>query len=306
MSFSVLVEAASTLCETAKNPDNTEKLFIIWSFKHGLVNDQCCEDISPATGRLFKVTIRSLLEPTSSAQLVIDMTTLVCIMRLSPAARPHSPSSDTLGQLDAIFRKECQEGASVVLDRCLMSLHRVLVAQDAPGRNAALASFVNEIGLPKLMLGINDGHVDFYWHFRLSGRVSHYSAMSSTQQRVGFFPLKLPPLNLEHEDQEPQDHNTKEESEASDSCIIVSANALGSRMGFQKKDMDRAVLSESETAEDNPSARQCNKSDSPRRTSPLSKTKARSHSRSARGQVQRIKGSRRLRERYQRSQLARR
>jgi hypothetical protein len=301
MSFSVLVEAASTLCETAKNPDNTEKLFIIWSFKHGLVNDQCCGEISPATGRLFKLTTRNLLEATSPAQLVIDMTTLVCIMRLSPAARPHFPTSDILGQFDAILKKECQEGASVVLDRCLMSLHRVLVAQDAPGRNAGLASFVNEIGLPKLMLGINDGHVDFYWHFRLSGRISHYSAMSSTQQRVGFFPLELPPLNLE-----PQDQSTKEESEASDSCIIVSVNALGCRTGSQQQDIDRAVLSESETAEDDPSAQQCDKSDVPRRTSPLSKTKARSRSRSAGGQVQRIKGSRRLRERYQRSQLARR
>jgi hypothetical protein len=139
---------------------------------------------------------------------------------------------------------------------------------------------VNEIGLPKLILGINNGHIDFYWHFRLSGRVSHYSAMSSIRQRVGFFPLKLPPLNLE-----PKDYNTKEESKASNSYIIVSANALGSRMGFQKKDIDRAVLSESETAEDDPSVRQCDKSDSPRRTSPLSKTKARPHSRSAGGQI---------------------
>jgi hypothetical protein len=239
MSFSALVEAASTLCETAKHPHNTEKLFIIWSYTHRSVAKHFCEPIRPQSGEMFQKITRNLLDATSPSQLVIDMATLVCITRLFLGPKSHFPTSDILGQLDTVLETGYQQGTPVVLDRSLMSLHRVLAAQDALGRNAGLADFVSEIGLPEIMLGVNDGHIDLYWHFRLSRRVSHSGALSSTYRQVGFFPLELPPLNLR-----PQAPRIEAESETSDSCITVNVDALRNRMASQSREMQRAILSE--------------------------------------------------------------
>ncbi|KAL3587957.1 hypothetical protein FPOAC2_13856 [Fusarium poae] len=194
-SFEALVEEASALCDQARHPYNIQQLFVIWTYTQGSSARSCQKEIKTQPRQLFKVTARHLANSESRTQIVLDAMTMFYITRLFMEHEPRTQISDTLDRFDAILHTGFQADTPMVLDYCLVSLHRVLVASDFRGRSVHLANFVAQLGLPQLMLGINDGHIDLYWSHRLLSRHSHLDALNATHQQVGLS-VRLAPLQL--------------------------------------------------------------------------------------------------------------
>lgn len=133
--------------------------------------------------------------------MTLDLMTMTCISRLFPTeGLMRSRHSSSINALDVMFRKKSREDMSVVMNRLLSSLHRVLVADDFSRRDPKLSRFISQIGLPNLMLELNDSHSDQYWAYRIQNRVPHSAAFRNIGLRVGDFPVKLSPLRKSPEE----------------------------------------------------------------------------------------------------------
>lgn len=74
------------------------------------------------------------------------------------------------------------ESLSLAPTRLLVSLHRVLSADDCPKQDLVLADFITQVGLPKLLVRPGDAEADCYWEDRLSRGASHESAFHQLRQ----------------------------------------------------------------------------------------------------------------------------
>ncbi|KAJ9414873.1 hypothetical protein FOXG_14769 [Fusarium oxysporum f. sp. lycopersici 4287] len=282
-SFEALVEEASALSDQARHPYNIQQLFVIWTYTQGSSARSCQKEIKPQSRQLFKVAARHLANSESRTQIVLDAMTLFCITRLFMEHEPRKQILDTLDRFDAILNTGYQADTPLVLDYCLVSLHRVLVASDFLGRSVHLANFVAQLRLPQLMLGMNDCHMDIYWSQRLLSRHSHLCALNATHQQVGLS-IKLAPLQLD--------------DEASDDCITVKVN---DQIVSLSQDTDTLILLEDEME------RRSNEEEDLREMANMAlRLEARRRRKSTAKELKRSSGSRRLGERYKHNQLVRR
>ncbi|KAH7459845.1 hypothetical protein FOMA001_g19814 [Fusarium oxysporum f. sp. matthiolae] len=180
MSFEALVEKASALCETSKDPYNIENLFVIWAYTHSSAATGCREKIEPQSGQLFTRAAQHLTKANSRVQAVLNIMTLFCLTKLFNKPEISIKRLNTLDRLDAILNIGNVEDSAVTLEHCLVSLHRVLVDSDFSGRHLRLAGFIQQPGLPHLLEGI-DGQTDFYWSSRLLYRLSHSDALEKVR-----------------------------------------------------------------------------------------------------------------------------
>ncbi|KAF5704043.1 alphan-acetylglucosamine transferase [Fusarium mundagurra] len=208
-SFEALVEEASAISDQARHSYNIQQLFVIWTYTQGSSASSCQEVIKPQLRKLFKTAAHHLANSESRTQIVLDTMTLFCIARLFAEQEPRKKILDPLNRFDAILNTGYQADTPMVLDYCLVSLHRVLVASDFIGRSVHLANFVAQLGLPQLMLGMNDCYIDVYWSQRLLDGHPHLCALNATKQQVGLS-IKLPPLQLD--------------DESADDCITVKVD----------------------------------------------------------------------------------
>ncbi|KAH7459846.1 hypothetical protein FOMA001_g19838 [Fusarium oxysporum f. sp. matthiolae] len=282
-SFEALVEEASALSDQAKHPYNIQQLFVIWTYTQGSSARSCQKEIKPQSRQLFKVAARHLANSESRTQIVLDAMTSFCITRLFMEHEPRKQILDTLDRFDAILNTGYQADTPLVLDYCLVSLHRVLVASDFLGRSVHLANFVAQLRLPQLMLGMNDCHMDIYWSQRLLSRRSHLCALNATHQQVGLS-IKLAPLQLD--------------DEASDDCITVKVD---DQIVSLSQDTDTLILLEDEMG------RRSNEEEDLREMANMAlRLEARRRRKSTAKELKRSSGSRRLGERYKHNQLVRR
>ncbi|RKL02678.1 hypothetical protein BFJ70_g17343 [Fusarium oxysporum] len=179
-SFEALVEKASALCETSKDPYNIENLFVIWAYTHSSAATGCREKIEPQSGQLFTRAAQHLTKANSRVQAVLNIMTLFCLTKLFNKPEISIKRLNTLDRLDAILNIGNVEDSAVTLEHCLVSLHRVLVDSDFSGRHLRLAGFIQQPGLPHLLEGI-DGQTDFYWSSRLLYRLSHSDALEKVR-----------------------------------------------------------------------------------------------------------------------------
>ncbi|EGU71980.1 hypothetical protein FOXB_17511, partial [Fusarium oxysporum f. sp. conglutinans Fo5176] len=281
-SFEALVEEASALSNQARHPYNIQQLFVIWTYIQGSSARSCQKEIKPQSRQLFKVAARHLADSESRTQIVLDAMTLFCITRLFMEHEPRKQILDTLDRFDAILNTGYQADTPMVLNYCLVSLHRVLVASDFLGRSVHLANFVAQLGLPQLMLGMNDCHIDIYWSQRLLSRHSHLRALNATHQQVGLS-IKLAPLQLD--------------DEASDDCITVKVD---DQIVSRSQDTDTLVLLEDEMG------RRSNEEEDLREMANMAlRLEARRRRKSTAKELKRSSGSRRLGEKYKHNQLVR-
>ncbi|KAF4342964.1 alphan-acetylglucosamine transferase [Fusarium beomiforme] len=282
-SFEALMGEASALFGQARHPYNIQKLFIIWTYTQGSSAISCQEEIKRQFEQLFHVAARHLAESKSQTQIVLDAMTLFCITKLFREHEPRTQISDTLGRFDAIFNTGRQKDTPVVLDYCLLSLHRVLIASDFLGRSVHLANFIAQLELPQLMLGVNDGHIDLYWSHRLRSCYSHRDALNATYQQVGLS-VKLAPLQLHH----PPDRK------ASEDCIIVKVDAVTRSRG---RNTPVSLEDEMETQRDD-------EQDLLEVINMAMKMEAKRQRKPAPKELRRSTGSQRLGKRYKHNQLA--
>ncbi|SCO03516.1 uncharacterized protein FFNC_04622 [Fusarium fujikuroi] len=275
-SFEALVEEASALSDQARHPYNIQQLFVIWTYTQGSSARSCQKEIKPQLEQLFKVAAGHLAFSESRTQIVLDTMTLFCITRLFMEHQPRKQILDPLNRFDAILNTGYQADTPMVLDYCLVSLHRVLVASDFPGRHVHLANFVAHLGIPQLMLGMNDYHLDVYWSQRLLGRHSHLGALNATHQQVGLS-IKLAPLQLDGD-------------ASDDDCITVNVDDQNTKT---------LVLLDEDTG------RSSNEKEDLQEIDHMAlRLEARRRRKST--ELKRSNGSRRLREKYKHNQLVRR
>ncbi|KAH7200905.1 hypothetical protein BKA60DRAFT_469703 [Fusarium oxysporum] len=282
-SFEALVEEASALSDQARHPYNIQQLFVIWTYTQGSSARSCQKEIKPQSRQLFKVAARHLANSESRTQIVLDAMTLFCITRLFMEHEPRKQILDTLDRFDAILNTGYQADTPLVLDYCLVSLHRVLVASDFLGRSVHLANFVAQLRLPQLMLGMNDCHMDIYWSQRLLSRRSHLCALNATHQQVGLS-IKLAPLQLD--------------DEPSDDCITVKVD---DQIVSLSQDTDTLILLEDEMG------RRSNEEEDLREMANMAlRLEARRRRKSTAKELKRSSGSRHIGEKYKHNQLIRR
>ncbi|KAF5708077.1 alphan-acetylglucosamine transferase [Fusarium globosum] len=276
-SFEALVEEASAISDQARHLYNIQQLFVIWTYTQGSSARSCKEVIKPQLRKLFKTAAHHLANSKSRTQIVLDTMTLFCIAKLSAEQEPRRQILDPLNRFDAILNTGYQADTPMVLEYCLMSLHRVLVASDFIGRSVHLANFVAQLGLPQLMLGMNDCHIDVYWSQRLWDSHPHLIALDATKLQVGLS-IKLPPLQLD--------------DESSDDCITVKVD---------NPNTETVVLLDEDTG------RPPNGKEDLKEIAHMAlRLEARRRRKSTEKELKRSNGSRRLREKYKHGQLVRR
>ncbi|KAG4268359.1 hypothetical protein FPRO04_12465 [Fusarium proliferatum] len=276
-SFEALVEEASAISDQARHLYNIQQLFVIWTYTQGSSARSCKEVIKPQLRKLFKTAAHHLANSKSRTQIVLDTMTLFCIAKLSAEQEPRRQILDPLNRFDAILNTGYQADTPMVLEYCLMSLHRVLVASDFIGRSVHLANFVAQLGLPQLMLGMNDCHIDVYWSQRLWDGHPHLIALDATKLQVGLS-IKLPPLQLD--------------DESSDDCITVKVD---------NPNTETVVLLDEDTG------RPPNGKEDLKEIAHMAlRLEARRRRKSTEKELKRSNGSRRLREKYKHGQLVRR
>lgn len=85
------------------------------------------------------------------------------------------------------------------LNRLLESLRRVLSADNFASREPNLARFISLIGLPNPLLELSDAYADQYFADRIVNGSGHEAAFAKLCSRIGWFPVKLAPINLSEE-----------------------------------------------------------------------------------------------------------
>ncbi|KAF5986472.1 alphan-acetylglucosamine transferase [Fusarium coicis] len=180
-SFRALVEEASALCETSKNPYNTKNLFVIWTYTHSSDATGCREKIEPQSSQLFTGAAQHLTKANSRVQAVLNVMTLFCLTKLFSKPEISIKKLNTLDSLDAILNMGNVEDSAVALKHCLASLYRVLINPSFPVRHLRLADFIQQFGSPHLSEAIQDDQTDFYWSCRLLYRLPHSDALEKVR-----------------------------------------------------------------------------------------------------------------------------
>ncbi|KAF5231058.1 hypothetical protein FAUST_9499 [Fusarium austroamericanum] len=185
-SLRALINDASCLHQSLNQPHNAERLFSVWAYLMRRTYPGAKDQIQGAVETISARAIWSLTRAqTTPAQMVLDLMTV---------------KSSSIEALDTVLMDKSRNGMLSPLNRLLASLYRVLSAENYALREPKLARFVNQKEIPNLLLELDDAHADQYFADRMVDNSGHVAAFAKLCSRIGWFPVKLAPLQLPEED----------------------------------------------------------------------------------------------------------
>ncbi|GKU22775.1 unnamed protein product [Fusarium langsethiae] len=200
-SLRVLLNDASYLHRSLQQPYNAERLFSIWAYLVRRTYPDAKDQVQKSAKNICSGAIWSMTRAQATpAQMVLDLMTVLCISRLFPKETSSQKKSSSVEALDYLLKWNCRDDMLDPLNRLLVSLHRVLSADNFASRELNLARFISLVGLPNPLLELSDAYADQYFADRILNGSGHETAFANLCSRIGWFPIKLAPLNLSGKD----------------------------------------------------------------------------------------------------------
>ncbi|CAM1503409.1 Fc.00g081850.m01.CDS01 [Cosmosporella sp. VM-42] len=184
-----------SICPSLRLVRNGRSIYLVWAYLCKQTFLLPWSRVALELDDIFTAANASISRPQTVAQLSLDLMVMVCISRSYPANKPHLyKDTSVIDEFDSLLQGNGCAGATYVLNRMIISLHRVLSAEDFSHRNARLAQFIGSIGVPKHLLELHDTHSDLYWVDRIADPVGHAVAFENVCRVVVNFPVQLAPI----------------------------------------------------------------------------------------------------------------